>query len=68
MLPELRRCLGPREQRRLAWMTLRAMPLRLLERVLPWLGARLSPEGAERFIRVLRQASGEWEMRGGESW
>ena len=52
----------------MAWMTLRAMPLRLLERVLPWLGARLSPEGAERFIRVLRQASGEWEMRGGESW
>jgi hypothetical protein len=32
------------QQRDMVWRTLRAMPLRLLERVLPWLaGARCRP-------------------------
>lgn len=37
VLPLLTRGLCRREQRAMVWRTLRAMPLRLLERVLPWL-------------------------------
>ena len=37
MLPLLEARLCTRQQRDMVWRTLRAMPLRLLERVLPWL-------------------------------
>ena len=37
VLPLLTAGLCRREQRAMVWRTLRAMPLRLLERVLPWL-------------------------------
>ena len=37
VLPVLQESLCAAEQRAMVWRTLRAMPLRLLERVLPWL-------------------------------
>ena len=37
VLPVLEEKLGHAEQRSMVWHTLRAMPLRLLERVMPWL-------------------------------
>ena len=43
VLPLLTRGLCRREQRAMVWRTLRAMPLRLLERVLPWLAGTLPP-------------------------
>ena len=43
VLPVLEARLGPAAQRALVWGTLRAMPLRLLERVAPWLAARHLP-------------------------
>jgi zinc finger-like protein len=44
VLPLLAAGLCTHEQRAMVWRTLRAMPLRLLERMLPWLaGARAPP-------------------------
>jgi hypothetical protein len=43
VLPLLRRRLCAKQQRDLVWRTLRAMPLRLLERVLPWLAGTPPP-------------------------
>ncbi len=44
VLPLLVAGLCTHEQRAMVWRTLRAMPLRLLERMLPWLaGARAAP-------------------------
>lgn len=37
VLPVLEEKLGHAEQRNVVWQSLRAMPLRLLERVMPWL-------------------------------
>ena len=36
MLPVLMRSLCMAQQRQMVWAILRAMPLRLLERVMPW--------------------------------
>ena len=36
VLPVLMKHLGAAEQRTMMWRSLRAMPLRLLERVMPW--------------------------------
>ena len=41
VLPMLESCLCAAEQRAMVWRTLRAMPLRLLERMLPWLAGDL---------------------------
>eukprot|EP00879_Flechtneria_rotunda_P008507 GHRR01008912.1.p1 GENE.GHRR01008912.1~~GHRR01008912.1.p1 ORF type:complete len:1552 (+),score=616.00 GHRR01008912.1:172-4827(+) len=54
VLPLLAASLGPAEQRGMVWHTLRAMPLRLLERVLPWLLSKLSVEDAEGMMTNLR--------------
>ncbi len=43
MLPLLEARLCTRQQRDMVWRTLRAMPLRLLERVLPWLAGQTEP-------------------------
>lgn len=37
LLPELRKLLNRHQKHDLVWSTLQAMPLRLLERVMPWL-------------------------------
>ncbi|KAF8062684.1 zinc finger protein BRUTUS-like [Scenedesmus sp. PABB004] len=54
VLPLLAARLGPDAQRGMVWHTLRAMPLRLLERVLPWLLSKLSDEDAEGMLSNLR--------------
>ena len=51
MLPLLEARLCTRQQRDMVWRTLRAMPLRLLERVLPWLAG--NPEHMLRFSHHL---------------
>ena len=43
VLPLLEARLCARQQRDMVWRTLRAMPLRLLERVLPWLAGDTEP-------------------------
>ena len=43
MLPLLEARLCTRQQRDMVWRSLRAMPLRLLERVLPWLAGQTKP-------------------------
>ncbi|GBF95645.1 hypothetical protein Rsub_08627 [Raphidocelis subcapitata] len=57
VLPLLAAALPPDEQRGMVWRTLRAMPLRLLERVMPWLVAKLSAADAEGLISSLRLAA-----------
>lgn len=54
VLPLLAAALAPEQQRAMVWHTLRAMPLRLLERVLPWLLSKLSAEDAEGMMTNLR--------------
>ncbi|WIA41165.1 hypothetical protein OEZ86_004781 [Tetradesmus obliquus] len=54
VLPLLAAALSPEQQRGMVWHTLRAMPLRLLERVLPWLLSKLSAEDAEGMMTNLR--------------
>lgn len=36
------------------WRTLRAMPLRLLERVMPWLAAKLPEPDIEEMLATVR--------------
>jgi hypothetical protein len=54
VLPLLAATLSAEQQRGMVWHTLRAMPLRLLERVLPWLLSKLSAEDAEGMMTNLR--------------
>jgi zinc finger protein-like protein len=64
VLPVLEARLGPAGQRALVWGTLRAMPLRLLERVAPWLAAKhLPPEDARGVIETLRLGAPEADAR-----
>jgi len=64
VLPVLEARLCRQGQRSLVWGTLRAMPLRLLERVAPWLAARhLCPEDAKGVIETLRLGAPEADRR-----
>lgn len=54
VLPLLAARLPLPRQRRLVWDTLRAMPLRLLERVMPWLVAKLSARDAGQLLATMR--------------
>lgn len=45
----------------MVWRTLRAMPLRLLERVMPWLVARLSEGEADEMVNNLVLGAGQVE-------
>jgi hypothetical protein len=54
VLPLLAATLSAEQQRGIVWHTLRAMPLRLLERVLPWLLSKLSAEDAEGMMTNLQ--------------
>jgi hypothetical protein len=63
VLPLLAAALPPQEQRAMVWHTLRAMPLRLLERVMPWLVAKLSPADADGLTSSLRLAAPEGDRQ-----
>lgn len=57
LFPLLQRHLCPAEQRAMVWRTVRAMPLRLLERVMPWLAAKLPEARVDSMVGNLRAAA-----------
>ncbi|KAL4436350.1 hypothetical protein ABPG77_009912 [Micractinium sp. CCAP 211/92] len=57
VLPLLMRTLCAAEQRHMVWRILRAMPLRLLERVMPWVAGRLREEDVKEWLANLRGAA-----------
>ena len=57
ILPLLMTELCAAEQRYLAWRVLCAMPLRLLERVMPWVVAKLRDEDAREWLINIRRAA-----------
>ena len=59
VLPLLAAQLQPEQQRSMVWATLRAMPLRLLEKVMPWLVARLSESDAKGMMASMRLGAPE---------
>ncbi|KAL6614709.1 hypothetical protein ACP70R_036979 [Stipagrostis hirtigluma subsp. patula] len=54
VLPQARLLFSPEKQRELSYKSLCVMPLRLLERVLPWLVSNLSDEEASSFLQNMR--------------
>eukprot|EP00887_Chlorella_sp_A99_P004372 scaffold15.g4372.t1 len=75
VLPVLMRGLCVAEQRRMVWQVLRAMPLRLLERVMPWVAGKLADDDVREWLANIRLAApaedaplvellGQWARRG----
>jgi hypothetical protein len=56
VLPQARVLFSPEKQRELLYKSLCVMPLKLLERVLPWLVSKLSDEEASSFLQNMRLA------------
>lgn len=59
VLPLLEANLCAAEQRAMVWRTLRAMPLRLLERVMPWVAGNLNDDEAEEMLLNMQLAASE---------
>ncbi|XP_051225497.1 zinc finger protein BRUTUS [Lolium perenne] len=57
VLPQARVLFSPEKQRELLYKSLCVMPLKLLERVLPWLVSKLSDEEASSFLQNMRLAA-----------
>ncbi|KAK9866277.1 hypothetical protein WJX84_001775 [Apatococcus fuscideae] len=57
VLPVLMKHLGAAEQRTMMWRSLRAMPLRLLERVMPWVAGKLSEAEEAELLDNMRLAA-----------
>eukprot|EP00891_Asterochloris_glomerata_P008539 jgi/Astpho2/8539/Aster-05573 len=57
VLPLLEKHLCAAEQRAMVWRTLRGMPLRLLERVMPWVAASLTSEEAAELVTNMQLAA-----------
>uniref|UniRef100_A0A0E0C6E5 CHY-type domain-containing protein n=1 Tax=Oryza meridionalis TaxID=40149 RepID=A0A0E0C6E5_9ORYZ len=57
VLPQARMLFSPEKQRELLYKSLCVMPLKLLERVLPWLVSKLSDEEASSFLENMRLAA-----------
>ncbi|XAR72331.1 Ubiquitin--protein ligase [Bertholletia excelsa] len=57
VLPLARRHFSPKRQRELLYQSLCVMPLRLIERVLPWLVGSLGEEEARSFLRNMYMAA-----------
>ncbi|XP_052154335.1 zinc finger protein BRUTUS-like [Oryza glaberrima] len=57
VLPQARMLFSPEKQRQLLYKSLCVMPLKLLERVLPWLVSKLSDEEASSFLENMRLAA-----------
>jgi len=56
LLPVLAKHCPRHEQRLIVWNTIRAMPLRLLERVLPWVSSQVSEEECAAMLETMRLA------------
>ncbi|KAG8077594.1 hypothetical protein GUJ93_ZPchr0007g4945 [Zizania palustris] len=57
VLPQARMLFSPEKQRELLYKSLCVMPLKLLERVLPWLVSKLSDDEASSFLENMRLAA-----------
>ncbi|CAO2165997.1 unnamed protein product [Urochloa humidicola] len=57
VLPQARMLFSPEKQRELSYKSLCVMPLKLLERVLPWLVSKLSDEQASSFLQNMSLAA-----------
>ncbi|GJM93522.1 hypothetical protein PR202_ga10084 [Eleusine coracana subsp. coracana] len=57
VLPQARVLFSPEKQRELSYKSLCVMPLKLLERVLPWLVSKLSDDDATSFLHNMRLAA-----------
>ncbi|EFN52596.1 hypothetical protein CHLNCDRAFT_138627 [Chlorella variabilis] len=57
VLPILTRSVCMAQQRHMVWRILRAMPLRLLERVMPWVAGRLREEDVREWLANIRSAA-----------
>lgn len=75
VLPILMKTLCQAEQRHIVWKLVQAMPLRLLERFMPWISAKLDEKDVEDWLENIRKASNstqkplvellsEWAARG----
>eukprot|EP00192_Tetraselmis_astigmatica_P000948 CAMPEP_0117679692 /NCGR_PEP_ID=MMETSP0804-20121206/17947_1 /TAXON_ID=1074897 /ORGANISM="Tetraselmis astigmatica, Strain CCMP880" /LENGTH=1249 /DNA_ID=CAMNT_0005489125 /DNA_START=485 /DNA_END=4234 /DNA_ORIENTATION=- len=56
VLPVLAEHCSVHEQRLVFWQTIRAMPLRLLERMLPWVASQVSEEQCSQMLHAMRMA------------
>lgn len=77
VLPPLMRSLCLAEQRHMVWRLVRAMPLRLLERVMPWVAGKLREDDVKEWLGNIKQAApvaeaplvellSQWALRGAE--
>lgn len=77
VLPPLMRSLCVAEQRHMVWRLVRAMPLRLLERVMPWVAGKLREDDVKDWLRNIQRAApvaeaplvellSQWTWRGAE--
>lgn len=57
VLPVLMRSLCAAEQRHMVWRILCAMPLRLLERVMPWVAGKLREDDVQEWLDNIRKAA-----------
>jgi zinc finger-like protein len=57
VLPVLMRSLCAAEQRHMVWRLLRAMPLRLLERVMPWVAGKLREDDVREWLDNIARAA-----------
>ncbi|KAJ8445600.1 hypothetical protein Cgig2_018541 [Carnegiea gigantea] len=57
VLPLARKLFSPQRQRELLYQSLSVMPLRLIERVLPWLVGSLAEEEAKCFLKNMHMAA-----------
>jgi zinc finger-like protein len=77
VLPPLMRSLCLAEQRHMVWRLVRAMPLRLLERVMPWVAGKLREDDVKEWLGNIKRAApvgeaplvellSQWAWRGAE--
>lgn len=77
VLPPLMSSLCLAEQRHMVWRLVQAMPLRLLERVMPWVAGKLREEDVKDWLRNIQRAASvteaplvellsQWAWRGAE--
>ena len=57
ILPVLMNSLCAAEQRHIVWKLVQAMPLRLLERFMPWIAAKIPGEDVNEWLKNIRKAS-----------
>ena len=59
VFPTLMKILCPVEQRRMVWKLVQAMPLRLLERFMPWIGKKISEKEMEVWLSDMNEVASD---------